>query len=173
MTDTEWEKLQTGVDTRRLLAGAAQRCEVIGFRPAAFARASVRRSSSRFSSVRPPPLLRIASSSACVAPSALFRATARLVRSVKRIFFIVNHLGSDREAVPTALDGPFLVCLPGQRNQARNQGWEPDTFTGSLPRPAAHAFCSASSACSAASAAGAALTWVYLPAVTGSARDDG
>src|SRR5271166_6541650 len=25
-------------------------------------------------------------------------------------------------AVPTALDGPFLVCLPGQRNQARNQG---------------------------------------------------
>ena len=25
-------------------------------------------------------------------------------------------------AVPTGLDGPFLVCLPGQRNQARNQG---------------------------------------------------
>src|SRR5271166_4590320 len=51
--------------------------------------------------------------------------------------------------------------------------WEPDTFTGSLPRPAARAWCSASSACSAASAAGAALTWVYLPAMTGSARGDG
>jgi len=124
MTDTEWEKLQTGVDTRRLLAGAAQRCEVIGFRPAAFARASVRRSSSRFSSVRPPPLLRMASSSACVTPSALFRATARLVRAVKRIFFIISHLESGREAVPTALDGPFLVCLrsakPSKKSRSGN-----------------------------------------------------